>query len=89
MASTSQQSKGSDDVLRKLDMAIQLLTAAKDAGGFAPAQIALGAACALLNMIRVRSLLLLDEQLPIHVHSGHDQQQTRVCRSWAVLRSCV
>ncbi|KAF9780533.1 hypothetical protein BJ322DRAFT_297305 [Thelephora terrestris] len=52
MASTSQQSKGSDDVLRKLDMAIQLLTAAKDAGGFAPAQIALGAACALLNMIR-------------------------------------
>ncbi|KAF9780530.1 hypothetical protein BJ322DRAFT_1112528 [Thelephora terrestris] len=52
MASTSQQSKGSDGVLRKLDMAIQFLTAAKDAGGFAPAQIALGAACALLNMIR-------------------------------------
>ncbi|KAF9780529.1 hypothetical protein BJ322DRAFT_1213638 [Thelephora terrestris] len=52
MASTSQQSKGSDGVLRKLDMAIQFLTAAKDAGGVAPAQIALGAACALLNMIR-------------------------------------
>ena len=85
MAPTSQRSKKHNNLLPRLDVAIQLLSNAKDICGVAPAQIALGSACVLLTAIRVRSLLLSDE-LPGDVYSGHRGQQTRVCRPWTVLR---
>lgn len=74
MASKSQLSKRRGGVLPKMDVAIQFLSGAKDACGVAPAQIALGAAFALLTMIRVRSLPFLDKELPIDVRSGHRGQ---------------
>ena len=89
MASTSQRSKGPDVVLSRLDIAIQFLSAAKDVCSVAPAQIALGSACTLLTMIRVRSLLFLGGDLPIHVYSGYHQQQTGFHRSRTVLRPCL
>ncbi|KAF9785112.1 hypothetical protein BJ322DRAFT_1108573 [Thelephora terrestris] len=53
MASKSRQSKGRDGVLTGLDVAIQLLSVAKDACSVFPhAQIALGSACTLLTIIR-------------------------------------
>lgn len=60
MASKS-RSKMPDTILSKLDAAIQLLSVAKDACSVAPAQIALGSACALLTLIRVRSFPSFDE----------------------------
>jgi hypothetical protein len=44
----------------KLDVALLFLSGAKDSCAFAPTQIALGTACVLLTMIRVRSLLSFD-----------------------------
>jgi hypothetical protein len=80
MASKSRKSKGRDGVLTGLDVAIQLLSVAKDACSVFPhAQIALGSACTLLTIIRVPSLLSLDPELPIHVYSGHDGQQKGFC----------
>ena len=64
MASKSQRSKGHDGVLPQLDVAIQFLGGAKDACSIVPAQTALGSACALLTLIRVRSFLFLDDELP-------------------------
>ena len=56
MASNFHRSKRGEGVLAGLDVAIQLLSVAKDACRIAPAQIALGSAFALLTVIRVRSL---------------------------------
>jgi hypothetical protein len=55
MASTPQPTTGRDGALSTLDVLIQGLSLAKDACGVPPAQIALGSAVILLNMIRVRS----------------------------------
>ncbi|KAF9791098.1 hypothetical protein BJ322DRAFT_1208324 [Thelephora terrestris] len=53
MATESQRSKKSiDGLLSKLNVAIQLLSTAKDVCGVAPAQIALGSACVLLTAIK-------------------------------------
>ena len=50
---SSQQPKRHDAALPTLDVFIQVLTVAKDTCGIPPAQVALGAASALLAMIRV------------------------------------
>src|ERR1700759_2309532 len=55
MPSKSEQKKRRDRVLRVLDTSIQFLGPAGGSCGFPPAQAALGSACALLTMIRVRS----------------------------------
>ena len=89
MASTSQRSKGSDDVLSKMDIAIQFLTVAKNACSVTPAHIALAAACDLLVIIRVRSILFFGRNLPIRVYSGYHQQQTGLHWSRTVLRQCL
>ena len=49
----SQQQKGRDGVRKTLGVFIQALNIAKDACGVPPAQVALGAASALLTMIQV------------------------------------
>lgn len=56
MASKSQR----DGVLSKINVAIQFLSDANDACGVASAQMALGSACALLTVVRVRSSWFLD-----------------------------
>ena len=63
MSAESRQSKRRDGVLAGLDVATQLLSVAKDACGFPPAQIALGSACTLLTIIKVHSLLCFEESL--------------------------
>ena len=86
MASKPQRYKKHDNLLPKLDVAIQLLSSAKDICGVAPAQIALGSACVLLSAIRVRSLSVFDDESPVDVYSGYRGQQTRVCQSRIVPR---
>ena len=85
MSAESRQSKRRDGVLAGLDVATQLLSVAKDACGFPPAQIALGSACTLLTVIKVHSLLCFEESLLIHVYSGYHGQQTGLSRSRNVL----
>ena len=80
------RSKRRDGVLAGLGAAIPILSTVKDACGFPPAQIALSSACTLLTIIKVHSLLFFNEELPIHVYSGHHEQQTRLSRSRTVLR---
>ena len=63
MTSTSQRSKQHGGLLSKLDVAIQLLSNAKDVCGIAPAQVALGSACVLLTAIRVRFVLFSNDLL--------------------------
>ena len=89
MASPSQRPKGRDGVISTLDLVIQGLTLAKDTCGFPPAQAALGAASALLAMIRVRSPLFYRGGLPVHVYSGLRGQQTGLRRPWAGMCRCV
>ena len=90
MAPKFQRLKRPDGVPSKLDVALQFLSGAKDACGVAPAQIALGSACVLLTMIRVRSSYPLDDGLLVHIHSGHHGQQTgSPCQSWTVLCQSV
>ena len=89
MASQPQRTKRHNNLLPKLDAAINLLSSAKDICGVAPAQIALGSACVLLTAIRVCSLLFFDDELPVDVYSGYRGQQTRLCRSRTVLRRRV
>lgn len=85
MATKSQRKKSPDGVLLKLDVAIQLLSSARDVCGFAPAQIALGSACVLLTAIKVLYFLFFDK-LPVNDYSGHHRQQTGFCRPRIVLR---
>src|ERR1700753_549049 len=82
MASTS----GRGGTLSALDAAVQTLSLAKDACVVPPAQIAFSSACTLLAIIKVRCLRFRDDRLPIHVCSGLRIQQTRLCRTRAVLR---
>ena len=89
MSSKPKQKKGRDAALSTLDGVIQVLGVAKDACGVPPAQIALGSACVLPTTIKVRSLLLLDGGLQIHVRLGYNGQQGRLRRSWIVLRRGV
>ncbi|KAF9780534.1 hypothetical protein BJ322DRAFT_1112532 [Thelephora terrestris] len=91
MASTSQRTNGPDGVLRKLDMAIQFLTASKDACGVAPAQIALGSACALLNMIRdtISNKQGFIEELNGSMLRAIEQLTTRIEASICTLRSLL
>ena len=89
MASPSQRPKGRDGVLSTLDLVIQGLHLAKGTCGFPPAQVALGAASALLTMIRVRSLLSHRGGPPVHVCSGLRGQQTGLRRPWAGVRRCM
>jgi hypothetical protein len=87
MATESQRSgKSIDGLLSKMNVAIELLSSAKNARGFAPARIALGFACVLLIAIRVHSLLFFDDDSPVHAFPGHHGWQTRFCRSRTVLR---
>jgi hypothetical protein len=67
MASTSQRKIGRDGVLSTLDVLVQALNIAKDTCGIPPAQIAFGSACVLLTMIRVRFVLLCQDELLTHV----------------------
>ena len=85
MSAESRKSKRRDGVLAGLDVATQLLSVAKDACGFPPAQIALGAVCTLLTIIKVHSLLYLEERRPVHVYSGYHGQQTGFSRSRTIL----
>jgi hypothetical protein len=59
MPSTSERQKRRD-LLQGLNTAIQFLGPAGTSCGFPPAQAALGSACALLGMIKVRCLLVFD-----------------------------
>ena len=67
MASTSQRPKGRDGSLSTLDGFIQVLSLAKDTCGIPPAQIAIGSAVVLLNMIRVRLSLFCESELLTYV----------------------
>ena len=67
MASTSESPTGGDGALSTLDTLIQVLSLAKDTCGIPPAQIALSSAVVLLAMIRVRSLLLSQNEPVTHV----------------------
>ena len=71
MTSISQRQKGRSGVLPTFDVFIQVLSIAKDSCGIPPAQIALGAACVLLTMIRVYLILLCEHQPPTQVSLGH------------------
>jgi hypothetical protein len=86
MASTSQRPEGRDGALPALDVSIQALSIAKDACGIPPAQIAFGTAHVLLIVIRVRSPLLSDDELPTDVYLGHDVKRSGFHRLWEVLR---
>ena len=68
---SSQQPKGRDGILSTLDVFIQALNLAKDTCGIPPAQVAFGSASVLLTLIRVRSLLLLEDRLLVYVYLGH------------------
>ena len=86
MASTSRRSKKHDGLLSKLDLAIKLLSGAKDVCGVAPAQIALGAACVLLAAIRVRLVLSFFDEPPVDFYSGYHGERTGLRRSRTPLR---
>ena len=86
---SSQQPDGRDGVISTLDVFIQVLNIARGACGIPPAQVAFGSAGVLLAMIRVRSPLSYEDELPRHVHLGHDGQQSRLCRAWAGLRESM
>jgi hypothetical protein len=86
MASTPQQQKGRNRVLPTLDAFIQALNIAKDACGIPPAQIALGSAATLLDMIRVRFPWLCEGELLAHRYLGHNGQLPGLRRPWAELR---
>ena len=73
MASTSQP-KGRDGLLSALDVFIRLLDLAKGASGIPPAHIAFASASELLTMIRVRFLVLREDELLTRIHLGHDGQ---------------
>jgi hypothetical protein len=64
MASKSQRQKGHDGVPSRLDVAIQLLSGAKDACGAAPAQIVLGSVYDLLAAIKVHPPPVLRRRAP-------------------------
>ena len=89
MASTSHKEKGRDVALPTLDMFIQALNIAKDACGIPPAQIALGAASALLTTIRVRLPLLCQDEQSTDAYLGHNGQLSGLCRPWEELRQRV
>ena len=69
---SSQQQKVRGGVISTLDAFIQVLNIARDACGIPPAQVAFGSASVLLTMIRVRSPLLYEEELPTYVNLGYD-----------------
>lgn len=89
MTSTPQESETSNAFPLWLDGSIQLLDIASSVCSFAPAQVALGSACALLKMIKVRSLQFFDEEHLSHVHLGHQGQRRGLYLSRTVLRPCV
>ena len=70
MASDSQQQKGRDGTLSKLNLAIDTLSLAKDVSTIAPAQAAFGAVCALLTILRVIVLLFCVDGLLTHIYPG-------------------
>ena len=72
MDTKSQQPKGRDATISTLNLAIEALNLLKDASGIVPAQIAFTSVSALLAMIRVRSLLSHDGELPLMSTSGLD-----------------
>ena len=86
MALVLQRQNGRGGVLPTLDVLIQVLAIAKDTCGIPPAQIVLGAAVAMLTMIRVRFSRLYDDELVNQVYLGFLDQQTRLRRSRNVLR---
>ena len=70
MASDSQQQKGRDSTLSKLNLAIDTLSLAKDVSTIAPAQAAFGAVCALLTVLRVIVLLVCVDGLLTRIYPG-------------------
>jgi hypothetical protein len=77
--------KERDGVLATLDVFVQALNLAKDTCGVPPAQIAFGAASALLSMIRVRFYILCGDELLTNTYLGHGVQRPELRRTWAVL----
>ena len=86
MASTSLKPKERKDVVSEpLGGFILALDLAKGACPIPPAQLALGAASALLTAIKVRCFLFRGDDPPAHADLGHDGQPTRLPRARAIL----
>lgn len=87
MASTSQRRpKGRDGALSVLDVLVKALGFAKDNCSVLPAQIVLGSAVALLNMIRVRFPLPCHDKLLTLVFLGLYGQRSRLRPTRDILR---
>ena len=89
MASKSEQPKRCDRVLSALDELILVLNLAKDTCGIPPAQIAFGSASALLEMIRVRSLLFCGYDPLVYACSGLHGQQWVLRRTRETMHWCM
>ena len=70
MASDSQRSNGHESTLSRLNLAIDVLSVAKDISTIAPAQAAFGSVCVLLTVLRVLAFLFCGDRLPTYVSLG-------------------
>ena len=86
MTDNSKRQKGQGRGLSALNIAIDTLNLAKEATSSTPANHVFGPVALLVTMIRVSSFLFGDEMLQAHTQSGHDGQQTGLCRSRIILR---
>jgi len=82
----SQQPRGRGGVLSSLNVAIEVLNLAKEISDITPAKAAFGSVSVLLTMIRVRFPRFCDDELPVHVYPGLDDQRTGIRRAWVILR---
>lgn len=78
-----------NDVLPPLDVVIQALRLAKDGCGLLPAQLILGCAISLLDMIRVGFTKFYNYELLTQVYLGLHGQQTRFPRTRKILREYI
>jgi len=82
----SQQPKGQGGALSSLNVAIEILSLAKEVSDITPAKAAFGSVSVLLTMVRVRFSRFCDDELGVHVYPGLDDQRAGIRRAWVILR---
>jgi len=85
MDANSQRPKGRDGALSSLNVAIEALNLAKEISGITPTKAAFGSISVLLVVIRVRFLRACDEDLPVHIYPGLNDQRTGLRRARTIL----
>ena len=88
MDAKTQRPKGRDGALSTLNVAIEVLTLAKEVSSITPAKAAFGSVSALLTMIRVRFHPRVDRSQS-DVCVGFDAQRVGLCRAWIGLCKCL